>query len=80
MDLKTALSKFVENVPDRIPTGYWEQDGQIIFNTKTASAIANLAAPAQYVVTEDGKVYGTNPLQSDLNPAKLKKLPAFNIK
>jgi hypothetical protein len=77
MDLKTALITFGENVHGRIPTGYWEQDGQIIFNTKTASAIGNLAAPAQYVVTKDGKVYGTNPLQFNLDPAKLKKLPTL---
>ena len=80
MDLKTALSTLVENVQGRIPTGYWEQDGQFIFNTKAVSDLTNLAAPAQYVVTEDGRVYGTNPLQSRLDPARLKKLPTFNMK
>jgi hypothetical protein len=39
-----------------------------------------LSAPAQYVVTKDGKVYGTNPIRSNLNISKMKKLPGFSKK
>lgn len=80
MDLATALNIFAKNVSGRIPIGYWEQDGQYIFNTKTVSAMDGLVAPAQYVVTNDGKVYGTNPIQSKLDISKMKKLPKIRAK
>lgn len=80
MDVVAALKIFVKKVPGRIPVGYWEQNGQVIFNTKPTPATANLAAPAQYVVTKNGEVYGTNPLQSDLDATKMKKLPTFGKK
>ena len=80
MDLATALNAFAKNVKGRIPFGYWEQDGGYIFNTKPVSALANLTAPAQYVVTKDGKVYGTNPVQSKLDISKMKKVPIFGKK
>ena len=80
MTLVKALELFAKNVSGRIPTGYWEQDGKIIFNTKPAPMNANLAAPAQYVVTKSGEVYGTNPIQSNLDPSKMKKLPLFGKK
>lgn len=80
MDLTTALNTFAKNVKGRIPVGYWESDGQYIFQTKPVLAVANLMAPAQYVVTKDGKVYGTNPMQSSLDMAKMKKLPTFGKK
>ena len=80
MDLKTALSIFGDKVQGRIPVGYWEQDGQFIFNTKPVPAMADIVAPAQYVVTKNGDVYGTNPMQAKLDIAKMKKLPTFKMK
>ena len=80
MDLVTALNIFAKNVSGRIPVGYWERDGQYIFNTKPVSALASLTAPAQYVVTKDGKVYGTNPLRSKLDINEMKKLSRFGKK
>ena len=80
MTLVKALEVFAKNVSGRIPTGYWEQNGQFIFNTKATSMTQNMAAPAQYVVTNSGEVYGTNPIQSSLDPSKMKKLPAFGKK
>ena len=75
MSLTKALELFAKNVKGRMPVGYWEQNGQIIFQTKPVPMNANMAAPAQYVVTADGKVYGTNPIQTPLDPSKMKKLP-----
>lgn len=80
MTLAKALELFAKNVKGRMPTGYWEQNGQIIFQTKPVAMTAGLAAPAQYVVTADGKVYGTNPSQTPLNPSKMKKLPGLGKK
>jgi len=75
MTLAKALELFGKNVKGRMPVGYWEQNGQIIFQTKPVPMTANLAAPAQYVVTASGEVYGTNPIQTPLNPSKMKTLP-----
>lgn len=80
MTLVKAIEAFARNVPGRIPTGYWEQNGQFIFNTKAAPMTQNMAAPAQYVVTNTGEVYGTNPIQSNLDPSKMKKFPRFGKK
>lgn len=79
MTLTQALELFAKNVSGRIPTGYWEQNGQFVFNTKAAS-IEGLTAPAQYVVTKNGDVYGTNPMRSNLDISKMKKLPGFSKK
>ena len=75
MNLVKALELFGKNVEGRMPIGYWEQNGQYIFQTKPVPMTANLAAPAQYVVTASGEVYGTNPIQSHLDLSKMKKLP-----
>lgn len=80
MDLTTALNLFAKNVKGRIPIGYWEFDDRYVFNTKPVAAMANLMAPGQYVVTKDGKVYGTNPMQSKLDMSKMKKLPTLGKK
>lgn len=80
MDVTTALNVFGKKVPGRIPIGYWEQNGQVIIATKTTPATMNMAAPAQFVVTENGDVYGTNPIQSNLDFTKMKKLPTFGKK
>ena len=80
MSLNEALVLLMKNVSGRIPTGYWEQNGQYIFNTKATPMTDGLAAPAQYVVTESGDVYGTNPIQSGLDIGKMKKLPTFGKK
>ena len=79
MTLAQALDLFAKNVSGRIPTGYWEQNGQFIFNTKAASG-EGMTAPAQYVVTNNGEVYATNPMRSKLDISKMKKLPGFSKK
>ena len=44
----------------------------IVLNTQ--SITAGLTAPAQYLVTDDGQIYGTNPMRSNLSPVDMKKL------
>ena len=80
MTLAKALELFAKYVKGRMPVGYWEQNGQIIFQTKPVPMTANLTAPAQYVVTSSGEVYGTNPIQTPLDPSKMKKLPGMGKK
>lgn len=79
MTLTQALELFTKNVSGRIPTGYWEQNGQFIFNTKAASE-EGMTAPAQYVVANNGAVYGTNPMRSNLDISKMNKLPGSSKK
>lgn len=74
MTLAEALKLFSEAVPGRLPIGYWERDGGYIFNTKGTNLDAGMPVPAQYVVTKDGKVYGTNPARSNLNISDMKKI------
>ena len=79
MTLTQALELLAKNVPGRTPIGYWEQNGQFVFNTKAAS-IEGMTTPAQYVVTSNGEVYGTNPMRSNLIISEMKKLPGYSKK
>ena len=51
---------------------YWDKPNGIVLNTQ--SITAELTAPAQYLVTDDGQIYGTNPMRSNLSPGDMKKL------
>lgn len=74
MTLTEALEILVKSVPERFPVGYWERDGEYIFHTKGSKADDGLAVPAQFVVTKKGEVYGTNPIESDLDNSNMKKI------
>lgn len=74
MTLAKALEIFSKNVPGRLPIGYWERNGEYIFHTKGTKADEGMAVPAQFVVTKNGEVYGTNPVQSNLNISDMKKI------
>lgn len=74
MDIKSAIHLCIEQYPGRIPVGYWERDGKIIINTKPVGDMQNLTAPAQFVVTSEGKVYGANPIMFGLSPDTMKKI------
>lgn len=71
MTINNALRIFVTKYPGQIPIGYWEQDGNIIINTKN---IDNFAGSAQFVITPDGEVYGTTPVQFNLSLDTMKKI------
>lgn len=74
MTLQKAIEIFVKKYPGRLVSGYWEKDGGFIFNTRKTALNEGLTEPGQFVVTEDGKVYGTNPLRVNLDPKKMKKI------
>ena len=63
MTVKEAIVIFAKQFPDKAVVGYWDQ-----------SITAGLTAPAQYLVTDDGQIYGTNPMRSNLSPVDMKKL------
>lgn len=74
MNAKQAALLVVKKYPGRIPTGYWEKDGQIIINTKAIAAYAGRSEASQFIVTNNGEVIGTNPMRSKLRLEDMKKL------
>lgn len=73
MKLIDAITLFMKKNPGRVVTGYWEQDDGYILNTKSLGALKKLTAPGQFVVTDNGEIYGTNPINSNLDVSKMKK-------
>lgn len=74
MDVKKAIDIVSKEYPGMIPIGYWEIDDVIIINTKPLKMFKKITQPSQFVVTNDGKVYGTNPMMYDISLATMKKL------
>lgn len=74
MTVQEAKAKLTAKYPDRLPVGYWTISDGFVFNTKPIGVAKFLTAPGQYVVTNNGEVYGTNPMRHDCDPAKMKKL------
>ena len=72
MTVKEAIVIFAKQFPDKAVVGYWDKPNDIVLNTQ--SITAGLTAPAQYLVTDDGQIYGTNPMRSNLSPVDMKKL------
>lgn len=72
MTVKEAIVIFAKQFPDKAVVGYWDKPNGIVLNTQ--SITAGLTAPAQYLVTDDGQIYGTNPMRSNLSPGDMKKL------
>lgn len=75
MTVKEAAAILTKEEPGRIILGYWDEGDNYIFNTKhVLKAMHKLTAPAQFVVTKDGEVYGTNPMRHNLDPKAMKKI------
>ena len=68
MTVKEAIVIFAKQFPDKAVVGYWDKPNGIVLNTQS------ITAPAQYLVTDDGQIYGTNPMRSNLSPGDMKKL------
>lgn len=75
MELKKAMSLFAKKVKNRKIVGYWVSNGSYIFNTKSYEPDSGFPTPSQFVVTESGDVYGTNPMSSGLMDLEYTKLP-----
>lgn len=67
MSLEEALVVLASEVKNRIVLGYWKKNGQYIFNTTSVVVPRDVPQASQFVVEEDGTVYGTNPMISDLD-------------
>lgn len=62
-----AISKFNKEFPGMRVIGYWKNENGYILNTKRVPEIPDIIEPGQFIVTNDGRVYGTNPVLSKLN-------------
>lgn len=74
MTVKEAIEFLTKKVPGRIVTGYWLDGEDYILNTKTIKSMQGCIAPGQFVVTKNGEVYGTNPMQHNLDPDKMRRI------
>lgn len=74
MTLLEAINILANKYPGRVVTGYWVNGKDYILNTKLLRALQGVAAPGQFVVTEDGNVYGTNPVRSNLDISDMKTI------
>lgn len=74
MDVKKAIKLLAEKYPGRIPIGYWIKGDEYIINTKPLNALKGLTAPSQFVVTQNGEVYGANPMKYDLTIESMTKI------
>lgn len=74
MTLLEATNILAKKYPGRVVTGYWVNGKDYILNTKLLSALQGVTAPGQFVVTEDGNVYGTNPVRSNLDISDMKTI------
>lgn len=75
MELREAMRIFTNKIKNRKIVGYWVSDGTYIFNTKSYGPDSEFPTPSQFVVTESGEVYGTNPMSSGLMDLEYTKLP-----
>lgn len=74
MTLKKAIDLLVEKFPGYIPVGYWVKGDVYVINTKPIKVFRDRTAPSQFVVTQNGEVYGTNPMIYDLSVKDMIKI------
>lgn len=74
MNISKAKSLLKTVYPERIVVGYWIVDGGIVLNTQSPHSVFGVHEPGQFMVTEDGNVYGTNPVVSNLDDYVYHKL------
>lgn len=74
MDLKKAIDKLMKEYPEKMPIGYWVIDDGYIFNTKMPKSMKGITGAAQFIVKENGEVYGVTPMMYDLDISKMKRL------
>lgn len=74
ISIKKAIMLLKQKFSGRTPVGYWRFDNAYVIKTKPIGVLKNLTAPALFVVTDDKKVYGTTPMEYDLDIDKMIKL------
>lgn len=60
--------------PGYIPVGYWKRRKGIVIYTKPLKGLSILTSPTQFMVTDDGEVFGVNPMAYNLSKETMKKL------
>ena len=71
MTLDDAKRMFKSQYPDLKIIGYWQDAQGYVFNIEISS---DYVGAAQFVVKNDGKIYGTNPMVTNLDSKKYVKL------
>lgn len=74
MTIKEAIMLFSKEVSGKRVVGYWVSEKGVILNTKSVPELDGFYGPSQFVVSNEGKVYGTNPLVDDFDSMKYHKL------
>lgn len=72
MKITDAMTIFNKKFPNRKVIGYWTKPNGYVLNTE--NEFSNIVEPGQFLVTNDGHVYGTNPIVSDLDPSAMRRL------
>ena len=73
MMIKDAIRVFSKAFPNKKVIGYWRKPNGYVLNTEP-SFDSDRPEPAQFMVTKDNEVYGTNPIASDLDPESMIQL------
>lgn len=71
MTLNDAMKIFTREYPDYRILGYWQDAHDYIFNIEVSP---DYVGAAQFIVKSNGKIQGTNPMNSNLDPKKYVKL------
>lgn len=74
MNLRDAVALFMKTFPGKRVIGYWVKPDGYVLNTKTPKEMEEFIEPGQFMVTFDGKVYGTNPMSIDLDMSDYKRI------
>lgn len=71
MQPKTAINLFSKKHPQKKPIGYWAINDGIIINTESTDGRIE---PAQFMVTNQGDMYGVTPIMFGLTPENMTRI------
>lgn len=70
MSIEEAIILFAKQFPDRKFKGYWKTEDGFILHAESPYPDSS---PAQFVVTNSGEFYATNPMMTDFSRLKYVK-------
>ena len=74
MNAKQAIEAVMKKYPGRIPYGYWKTADGIVVNARPPKASRDIAAPALFIVKQNGDIFGITPMDYDLPFDKMIKV------
>lgn len=74
MTLNDAVKIFVKEYPGYRVVGYWKKSNGYVLNTKPFSKGDTPPIPGQFMVENNGIVYGVNPMIMNLNLSDMIKI------